>query len=216
MYWLLALFVVLTLLAPGLLIVAGLGLLILLPAYLMFSSALTLVLAPQQILAIASDKRTRRAHACEHATVNVLEESLGPLPGVGGVATKGGFYIWGAEHIHPNALIRAAQLGLARMKQGERDLAVHGRCGTSMLAARFVFGMLFATGHVSLATVLLALVASWWLGRPLGLLVQRYFTTAPDVGGLAITHVAWTDRPHVGSAAVFAVPRGAYFFGVTQ
>ncbi len=204
-------------LAPGLAIAVGVGLLLFLPAYLMVSSALTVVLAPQQMYAVATDKRTRRTHSCEHATVNVLEGWYGPQPAVGGVATKDGFYVWGAEGFDPGALIRAAQSGLARMKNGERDLALHPRCGTSLMAARLVFAivflaLLFAVGGFTLSGVLIALLASWAFGRPLGMLAQRYFTTSSEVGALHISEVRWTDQPRVAGMPLFGLPRGAYFF----
>ncbi len=217
MYPLLLIALLLLLVSPGVLAVVGMGMLLFLPAYLMVSSALTVVLAPQQIWAVASDKRTRRTHSCEHATANVLEEWCGPQPMVGGVATKDGFYIWGVDGFDPGTLIRAAQSGLARMKSGERDLALHPRCGTSLMAARFVFGvvflaLLFALGGFTFEGVLLALVVSWIFGRPLGLLAQRYFTTSPEVDSLHITEVTWTDQPRIGGLPLFGLPRGAYFF----
>jgi len=214
------LLILLLLAGPWVIVAAGVGLLIFLPAYLLLTSTATLLLVPQQILQVATDRRVRRVHACEHATANVLEEKMGPLPMVGGVATKRGFYLWGAERFHPSVVFGAAQEGLARMKRGEHMLAVHPRCGTSLGMARLVFavvflGLLFAGGYFSFGTVLLAMAASWLLGKPLGLLVQRYLTTAPDVYDLQITHVSWVDRPEVGAPALFAAPRGAYFFHTT-
>jgi len=217
----LLLILILTILAPGLLLVIGMGMLLILPAYLMVSSAFTLVLAPQQILAIAGDRRTRRTHACEHATVNVLEEWYGPLPQVGGVATKDGFYLWGVEGFDPSTVFRAAQEGLMRMRRGERTLALHPRCGTSMLAARFVFAAVFLallgwTGNFTLFGVLLALAASWLLGRRLGIVAQRYFTTSADVSRMSIDQMAWTDRPALPGPATMVIPRGAYFLATSQ
>ncbi len=218
---LLLLLLILALAAPGAVLMVGLAVLLLLPAYLVVSSVFTVVLAPQQILAVASEGRTRRTHACEHATVNVLEEWYGPLPQVGGVAARDGFYIWGAQQIHPGVLVRAAQQGLRRMQAGEAGLALHPRCGTSLVVAQFVFALsfllgLFVTGYFTLTGILVALLASWAFGRPLGLLAQRYFTTSADVARLRIAEVHWTARPDLGMGGLFTIPRGAFFFRVLQ
>ncbi len=217
MQLLLLLLLLLALLAPGLLAGFALLLLLIMPAYLMLSSLLTIVLAPQQILAVASDKRTRRAHSCEHATVNVLEEWYGPQPHTAGVATPEGFYIWGTHGIPPEMLLRAAQSGLARMKSGEKHLALHPRCGTSLVVARFVFSLVFlftliVTGYLTLTGLLAAFLSAWILGRPMGLLAQRFFTTSPHVAQLYITEVHWAQQPPVGSLGLFFIPGGAFFF----
>lgn len=214
---LLAMLMLFMLAVPGLAMLVGVGVLLVLPAYLMFSSVFTVILAPQQFLAVATDKTTRRNHSCEHATVNVLEELLGPLPGVGGVATKDGFYIWGAEGLHPSVLADAARTGLRRMKLGERALAIHARCGTSLLMGRFVFAVAFlvllvTTGYLSLLNVAIALVASWFLGKPLGALAQRYATTSPDVGPVQLVGLSWENRPQIGPLGALSFRRGAYFF----
>ncbi len=221
MQLLLLLLLLLAVLAPGVFAGIALALLLILPAYLMVSSVLTVVLAPQQILAIASDKRTRRTHSCEHATVNVLEEWYGPQPQVGGAATPQGFYIWGAHGFPPEALLRAAQSGIARMKSGEAGLALHPRCGTSLVVARFVFALVFlfsliVTGYLTLMGLLIAFLSAWLLGRPLGLLAQKYFTTSPHVDRLHIAEVYWSPRPSLGGWGVFFIPGGAYFFRTTQ
>lgn len=218
---LLVLLLILALLVPGLAATLLFAFLMLLPAYVMVSSLLTVVLAPQQMLAVASDRRTRRNHSCEHATVNVLEEWFGPLPQAAGVATKEGFYVWGVDGIDPDTLIGAAQQGLGRMKRGERNLALHPRCGTSMTVAQFVFALVFLltlglTGYFFLEAILVALAAMFLLGKPLGLLAQKYFTTSPDVATLDIAEMFWTPRPRLGGTGLFFLPRGAFFFRTVQ
>lgn len=215
MQLLLIFLVLMFLLMPAALLMVGIGLLIFVPAWLMATSLVTLVTAPQQILAIASDKRTRRAHSCEHATVNVLEEWYGPLPQVGGLATKEGFYLFNVHGFDSGVVLRAAQRGLRRMQCGERELAWHSRCGSSLLAARLVFaaaflGLLVAAGQFTFGGVVLALALSWLFGRPLGLLVQKWFTTSDDVQGLEIGGLYWTDKVQLGNRSWLA-PQGALF-----
>ena len=211
----------LLLFAPWMALAVGMGLVLILPAYLAVSSLFTIVTAPSQVLAIATDKTTRRAHALEHATVNVLEEWFGSLPGVSGMATRDGFYLWGAEGFHPSTLIRAAEQGLTRMRRGESGLALHPRCGTSLIVARFVFAaaflmLLVATGYFSLLNVLVAMMAAWLLGKPLGLVVQRYFTTSADVAAVHMSGIAWDDWPKLGAVPMPAIRRGAYFLRTAQ
>jgi len=205
---------------PGVVMLAGIGLLVFIPAYLMVNSLLTVVLAPQQVMSIARSPRVRRVHSLEHATVNVLEEWLGPLPGVGGLATCDGFYLWGAEGIDLGTLMRAAQTGLWRMKRGETGLALHPRCGTSLIVGRFLFAVvflmvLFTLGYFTFSGVLLAILVSWILGRPLGMLVERYLTTSPMVQGMELASTYWNDRPVVGMGS-YSLGRGAYFFEIRE
>jgi hypothetical protein len=176
---------------------------------------LTLAFAPGELAAAAGNRWVRRVHACEHATVNVLEEWLGRLPHVSGLATKEGFYLWGAENVPPAVLYRAAQEGLLRMKRGESGLAIHERCGSSVLTARLVFAVAFLatltlTGYLSLFTVLTAVLVSWFAARPAGRLAQRYLTTSADVDHVALLRMAWDPQPRPrGVGGLLPVARGA-------
>lgn len=217
----LLLFVIFALMAPGLVIVLSVGAWVFLPVYLTASSFLTVMVAPRQMLTVARDKRIRRVHSCEHATVNILEEWFGPQPRLGGVATEDGFYLWGAEEYDPATLLRASSTGLERMKCGESFLAYHGRCGTSLLMARFVFALAFlaiftAIGHFTLGSVFFALASSWILNRPLGVLAQRYLTTSPEVRGIKIMHISWSCRPPIVSGGLSSIPAGAYYVRTRQ
>lgn len=62
-------------LVPGLgfalLLFLILGILFILPLQFFFYSLVTIVTVPWQLIQIASDRRMRQNHACEHATVNV-------------------------------------------------------------------------------------------------------------------------------------------------
>lgn len=55
----------------------AIGFLFLIPYVVFFNSFLNVLTIPWQILKIASDKRVRKNHSLEHATVNVLEERYG-------------------------------------------------------------------------------------------------------------------------------------------
>ncbi len=160
-----------------------------LPLFLFFGSLFFVLSAPLQLLEIFFKKTVRKNHSLEHATANVLEEHLGPL-NISGYAKEDGFYLMGDLPAY-QLVLEAAQIGLERMKRGERDLAIHPRCGTSIVAANLLFslvflGTLFLTGYLSLINIVGAIVVAHLLGRPFGTVLQRYVTTTPDVSDMEI------------------------------
>ncbi len=138
-------------------------------------------------------ERVRRNHGIEHATVHVLSESDHLLSLVGR-ADGEGFSIIG--DVEPETLATAAQEALRRMQDGQGELAIHPRCGTQLvtlgtltaLAAFLVLGRrprLSRLPDAIIATTLAAVVA-----QPLGLSLQRYVTTSPNVWGARISGVS--------------------------
>lgn len=89
-------------------------------------------------------ERIRRNHALEHATLHVLEAQQ-PNLRAGGRATSQGFYLYGDL---PNETIvhAAANEAIRRMKAGQRDLAVHPRCGTNVVTAGVLSGAVAMLG----------------------------------------------------------------------
>jgi fructose-1,6-bisphosphatase/sedoheptulose 1,7-bisphosphatase-like protein len=115
-----------------------------------------------------------------------------------GRATSDGFYIYGKV---PTEKIReSAAEGLARLKQGESQLAVSPLCGTNLAVAGILAGLasLLALGNRSrwerAPNVLMAAVVAVVGAQPLGRLVQRYVTTSPDVQDLEIVEVTGAGR----------------------
>lgn len=144
-------------------------------------------------------ERIRRNHGIEHATVHVLSES-NPNLAVVGRADGSGFNIIG--DVNPEELAAAVQEALRRMKKGEENLAVHPRCGTQLvtLGALTAVAAFLALGtrprasrlpDTIIATTLAAIVA-----QPLGLSLQKYVTTSPDVQ--AAYFAAVTPRQFAG------------------
>jgi len=155
-------------------------------------SLVTIFTVPQQILNIAKNKDIRRNHALEHATSNILEKYAGRTLPISGIAQKNGFIISGLGN--PDLILQAAQEGLRLLKDGECDLAIHGRCGTSIAIANFTAAVIFLlililTGHFSILTILISLILANMLGRNLGKLIQKYFTTSCDVENMHITGI---------------------------
>lgn len=156
-----------------------------------FDSLITLFTAPQQIIKIAFNPALRRNHALEHATINVIEELYGEQK-LAGEAKDNGFYIKGI--IKPDLLREAAEEGLRRLKNGENNLVIHRKCGTSLAVANilssiiFLF-LLFKTGNFTVIYVLIAIVLANLLGPIVGELVQKSLTTSANVEGMVIEGV---------------------------
>lgn len=150
-------------------------------------------------------EKLRRNHGIEHATVHVMSES-NPNLSVIGRADGGGFAIIG--DVKPEALAEAAQEALRRMKAGQGDLAVHARCGTQLvtLGALTAFAAFLALGRrprfSKLPDAMLATTIAGFLAQPLGLSLQKYVTTSPNVfaanfAGVTRKHFVALDYWHV-------------------
>ncbi|MFQ6019123.1 MAG: DUF6391 domain-containing protein [Dehalococcoidia bacterium] len=135
----------------------------------------------------------RRNHALEHATIAILLGRIGHSRRIVGRAAPDGFYIYCDT---PTEKIRDSALeGLARLQRGESHLAVSALCGTNIAVAGILAGMASALALGSrsrlerlpnaLAAAMLAVLAA----QPLGRLVQKYYTTSPDLDGLEIVSV---------------------------
>lgn len=214
----LLLLLLMALLVPGLgfvlLLFLLVGIFFILPLQFFVYSLITIVTVPWQLIQIASDRRIRQNHACEHTTVNVLEERYGPLPRTGGLASKNGYTILG-EVPTPGELLDAAQEGLSRLRRGETQLALHPRCGTSIAVAQFLFActflfILFWIHRLHFLEIIIVILLAGVLSRPLGLLAQRYITTDPDVTDVEIVDVSF-ERPDMGLGLFFLPLPHAYF-----
>ncbi len=158
--------------------------LIFLPYRFTAYSLITLITVPGQIWKIARSKNIRRNHAIEHATINVIEQSVGRPLNISGLSQENGFYISGIQD--PGVVEEAATRGLNLLKQGHCDLAIHRRCGTdiaiaNLTAALIFMVLLFSTGMVSILNIIIALLVSNFTSPYLGQFIQRHFTTSCDV-----------------------------------
>ncbi|MCZ7569158.1 MAG: DUF6391 domain-containing protein [Ardenticatenaceae bacterium] len=185
------LLVVLLLLFPMVLVM-------LLPVGFGVQSVASLVTMPAQILAVARDGRRRRNHALEHATVNILEQHYGTRVQFGGLAERDGFLIMGAA-ANPEVILAAAREGLSRLKAGEWRLALHPRCGTTLVSGQLIAALTFLTlvlltKQLSIVWVLVALAVAWWWARPLSLFLQRFVTTSADVRSVYVDDIV-SERP---------------------
>lgn len=138
----------------------------------------------------------RRNHALEHATMHVLAGRY-PHVSLAGRATPNGFVIYG--DLPGEVVASAAREALHRLQAGERDLAIHPRCGTNFVAAGVLAGLssLVVTWRQPrrlldhLPRVILASTAAVLASQPLGVWLQERVTTS----------AADFDRVRIGSVS---------------
>jgi hypothetical protein len=144
------------------------------------------------ILETAPISIVRRNHGIEHATVHVLTTHDPSIRLVGRADTTG-FNIYG--DVPTDALESAAQEALARLQNGEGNLAVHPRCGTNLLVAGLLTALaaVIALGRKpslkKIPDVILATTFAAYVAQPLGLSLQQHVTTSPDARGARITGI---------------------------
>ena len=172
-----------------------LGVLYFLSLEVMLLALINLIVVPKQLWLMFKNPILRKNHALEHATINVLEERYGELRELGGLADNDGFYIFYSDlPLMPQEVLDAAREGLARLKAGERDLAIHERCGTSITITNLILSailiiLLIFGGYFDLLHLLLVFAVAYVASRPLGRLAQRYITTDPEVRDMEIVGV---------------------------
>ena len=136
----------------------------------------------------------RRNHALEHATISIMLNKQGPMRVVGRAAPDG-FYIYG--NVPTERLREFADEALARLQRGEADLAVSPLCGTNIavagiLAGSAAFAALASRRRISLdglSSAIMAAIVAIVAAQPLGRLVQKHYTTSPDLAGVRIVSV---------------------------
>lgn len=140
--------------------------------------------------------RTPKVHALEHATITVLAERYKRLK-ISGLSTPLGFILFGETSIEE--VQNSADIALARLRNGERELAIHKNCGTNLAMAGLIgaLGSLIAVSGTKstkerlarLDFLVLATAAATLFGPGLGLRAQRELTTDPDLSGMEITAI---------------------------
>lgn len=173
-----------------------------------------IVAVAQQVLLGSA---VRQNHALEHATIVLLSKKF-PDVRLAGVSSALGFFVFG--DVPTEAILPAAQEALHLLRTSQPELAIHERCGTNLA----VTGMLTGLSAMAVAkmrkpyntanNVILASTAALILARPLGLTVQRYFTTKTPNASMVIqkvtavslfgtpAHFVSTDNPD--SAGLFS------------
>ncbi len=137
-------------------------------------------------------RRIRQNHALEHATITILSGMVPDLR-VSARSSSSGFIILGDVDL--GLLRRALDEALRRLQAGEAELAIHPNCGTnlvvgiSLITVGTLLGMASSHTRTRIASTAVSSVAGLMAARPLGELVQKHFTTLPDLVGVRITDI---------------------------
>jgi Domain of unknown function (DUF6391) len=146
-------------------------------------------------LEIAVIRRTRRNHALEHATIHVLASRLRNLR-MAGRSDASGFILLG--NVPTEAVEQAVQDALRRLRGGEHGLALHPNCGTNLVTSAVMTTTAAMVGLKGIGRrnplervplVLLLVIIASVLAQPLGMSLQKHFTTDGNPGDLEIASV---------------------------
>ncbi len=169
--------------------------LFLLPILFSLQAVGSLFVYPRQLRAMFGNKILRRNHALEHATIVVMMERE-PGRKLNGFSTDEGFFVQGVRSLEE--VESAAREALGRLRGGEKGLAIHRNCGTTIVAANLLTAIFFL-GSLALGLYLNwpiyllivgAVVLAFALRVPLSLLLQRFVTTDTD---LSNAEVGWVE-----------------------
>lgn len=154
--------------------------------------------------------KVRRNHALEHATITLMLAKQGPMRVVGR-ASPDGFWVY--ANVATDKLEQFAHEALDRLQKGEANLAVTPLCGTNIAVAGILAGgaafIASANRRSYLEGVTRAVTAAMFAivaAQPIGRLVQKHYTTSPDLEGVRIVSVdpigsgAWLHK--VRTAAI--------------
>jgi Domain of unknown function (DUF6391) len=175
--------------------------LFLLPILFSLQAVGSLFVYPKQLRAIFGNKILRRNHALEHATIVVMMERE-PGRKLNGFSTDDGFFVQGARSI--SGVESAAREAISRLKSGEKRLAIHRNCGTTIVAANLLaaifflvtLGLVLYLGVGNLYLMILgSVVLAFALRIPLSLILQRFVTTDAD---LTNAEVGWVEPAQPG------------------
>jgi hypothetical protein len=169
--------------------------LFLLPIVYSLQAVGSLFVYPRQLKNMFGNKILRRNHALEHATIVVMIERE-PRRRFNGFSTDEGFFVQGVRSTEE--VDSAAREALRRLRDGEKRLAVHRNCGTTIVAANLLAAVFFLVsiglglylGWNIYLLILGGIVLSLLLRMPLSLLLQRFVTTNAD---LSNTEVGWVE-----------------------
>ncbi len=169
--------------------------LFLLPILFSLQAVGSLFVYPKQLRAVLGNRILRRNHALEHATIVVMMERE-PGRKLNGFSTDDGFFVQGVRSMEE--VDSAAREALRRLRRGQKRLAIHRNCGTTIVAANLLTAVLFLLslgvgiymGWPLYLMVVGSVVAALLLRVPLSLLLQRFVTTDAD---LSNAEVGWVE-----------------------
>jgi hypothetical protein len=156
---------------------------------------------------------TRRNHALEHATLHMLA-ARHPASPMAGHSNPTGFFIFGD---FPTDEVQAAVTqALARLRAGERELAIHAGCGTNLATSALMAGTLawFAMRgakstlgrFLRLPFAITFALVGLALSQPLGPVIQAKITTDANMGSLQVIGVRPSLRGRLTAHRVITTP----------
>ena len=176
--------------------------LFLLPILFSLQAVGSLFVYPKQLRAIFGNKILRRNHALEHATIVVMMERE-PVRKLNGFSTDDGFFVQGVRSI--SEVESAAREAMRRLQNGEKRLAIHRNCGTTIVAANLLaavlflvtlgLGFLYLGGSYLYLMILGSVLLAFALRIPLSLILQRFVTTDAN---LTNAEVGWVEPAQPG------------------
>ena len=174
--------------------------LLLLPILYSLQAVGSLLVYPRQLKNMFGNKILRRNHALEHATIVVMMERE-PGRRFNGFSDDDGFFVQGVRSMEE--VDGAAREALRRLRAGEKKLAVHRNCGTTIVAANLLAAVFFLgalgvgiyMGWPLYLLILGGIALSLILRVPLSLFLQRFVTTDAD---LSNAEVGWVEPANSG------------------
>jgi len=144
--------------------------------------------------------RIRRNHGLEHATIHLLSKA-NPRRMLAGHSDANGFWLIG--DVSTDELAETVLEALKRMRNGERELAVHPNCGTNFatygtfagIGAFAAFASAGSKFHHKLERLPLAALfatVALILSQPIAFRLQRDVTTSGDPQGLSVVKITQT------------------------
>jgi hypothetical protein len=160
----------------------------------MFRMFQQLAAASRPVLDFPYIRRTRRNHGLEHGTISLLNARRYTLSGR---SDDHGFIVLG--EVPTDSVEWAAREALRRMQNGEHHLAVHPHCGTNLVTTALLTSLIGAVGFAGTARrdtfnrlplVMVGMMAAYLYSQPLGMALQKHFTTEGDPGDLEIVSIS--------------------------
>jgi hypothetical protein len=151
----------------------------------------------QPVLNFPVVRRTRRNHGLEHATIHLLS---GKRYRLSGRSSGSGFLLFG--EVPTDAVESSVHEALRRMRGGEHHLAVHPNCGTNLVTAGLLTSLVAMIGLAGtdrreswnrLPLTMILMMLTVLLSQPLGMNLQRYFTTDGDPGNLEVLAITRSE-----------------------
>jgi len=176
--------------------------LFLLPILFSLQAVGSLFVYPRQLKSVFGNRILRRNHALEHGTIAVMMERE-PGRKLNGFSTDDGFFVQGVRSLVE--VESAAREAIRRLQNGEKGLAVHRNCGTTIVAANLLaaifflvalgLGLLYLGSSYIYLLIVGSVVLAFVLRVPLSFLLQRFVTTDAD---LKNAEVGWVEPAQPG------------------